>query len=112
MQQSMRLTIRLVRIMLHVRDVKRKLEKKKMNTLVENANNHLRLTYPQYCIHFANALLFLKSSSQLSLKEGQTYAVTRTYIPKNIIHHDSHLKKIKKVTIFMFYLHFCFCTKY
>ena len=112
MQQSMRLTIRLVRIMLHVRDVKRKLEKKKMNTLVENANNHLRLTYPQYCIPFANALLFLKSSSQLSLKEGQTYAVTRTYIPKNIIHHDSHLKKIKKVTIFMFYLHFCFCTKY
>jgi len=33
-------TIRLVELMLHVRDAKRKLQKREINTLVENANNH------------------------------------------------------------------------
>ena len=40
MQQSMRSTICLVEIMLHVRDAKRKLQKRKINILVENANSH------------------------------------------------------------------------
>jgi len=40
MKQSMRSMICLVEIMLHVRDVKRKLQKRKINTLVENANDH------------------------------------------------------------------------
>ena len=40
MQQSMRLMIHLVGIMLHVRDAKKKLYKREINTLVENANSH------------------------------------------------------------------------
>jgi len=40
MQQSMRSTIHLVGIMLHVRDAKRKLQKREINTLVQNANSH------------------------------------------------------------------------
>ena len=44
MQQSMRSTICLVGIMLHVRDAKRKLQKRKINTLVENANSLMKNT--------------------------------------------------------------------
>ena len=40
MQQSMRSTIHFVEIMLHVRDAKRKLQKREINTLAENADNH------------------------------------------------------------------------
>ena len=40
MQQSMRSTICLVEIMLHVRDVKRRLQKREINTFMENAKSH------------------------------------------------------------------------
>ena len=36
----MKSMIRLFEIMLHVRDAKRKLQKTKINTLVENVNSH------------------------------------------------------------------------
>ena len=40
MQQSMTSTYVWVKTMLLVRDVKRKLQKRELNTLVENANSH------------------------------------------------------------------------
>ena len=40
MQQSMRSTICLVGIMLHVKDVKRRLQKREINTFMENAKSH------------------------------------------------------------------------
>ena len=41
MQQSMRSMTRLIGSMLHMRDVKRKLQKRKINTLIENPNSQV-----------------------------------------------------------------------
>jgi len=60
MQQSMRLMIRLVEIMLHVRNVKRKLQNKKINTLVENANSNPSTQQQQQGLIFVyNELFFI-----------------------------------------------------
>jgi len=59
MQQSMRSTINFVEIMLHVRDAKRKLQKREINTLVENANTHSS-TQQQSLIFVYNELFFIK----------------------------------------------------
>ena len=58
MQQSMRLTICLVGIMLHVTNAKRKLQKRKINTLVENTNSHPS-TQQQGLIFVYNELFFI-----------------------------------------------------
>ena len=57
MKQSMRSMICLVEIMLHVRDAKRKLQKREINTLVENANSHDPSLTPFYKV--GHAVLFL-----------------------------------------------------
>ena len=58
MQQLMRSTICLVEIMLHVRDAKRKLQKREINTHVENTNNHPS-TRQQGLIFVYNELFFI-----------------------------------------------------
>jgi len=58
MKQSMRSMICFVEIMLHVRDAKRKLQKREINTLVENANNHPR-TQQRGLIFVYNELFFI-----------------------------------------------------
>ena len=54
----------------------------------------IRLTYPQ-CFIPKHTFIFEIKVLAHNLKKGfQTYIVTRTFIPKNIIQHDDLLKKI------------------
>jgi len=59
-----------------------------------------------FCKH---TLIFEMKLTTHNLKERfQTYTVIRTFIPKNIIQHDSFFKEIKQITIFIIFIFLCF----